>query len=130
MTTPPQRTIWRFIAVGIVNTVAGLTLIYSARALGFGEVTANATGYTIGFALSFGLNRQWTFRQSGYVLRHMLRFAVVILLAWLVNLIVLLELLHLGLNAAIAQACTVPVYTLISYLGCRNWVFTKTAAAA
>lgn len=130
MTTPPQRTLWRFFAAGVINTAAGLTMIYGARALGFGEVAANATGYTFGLALSFVLNRQWTFRQSGSVLRHILRFVVVMLLAWLANLVVLLQLLHLGVNALVAQALAVPVYALISYLGCRNWVFTKTAAAA
>lgn len=123
MTDQPRRTFWRFITVGMANTAAGLAFIYGARALGLGEVAANATGYAMGLMLSFGLNRQWTFRQRGPLLPHALRFAAVMLLAWLVNVAVLLELMRWGVTAVLAQAGAVLPYTLISYLGCRHWAF-------
>lgn len=119
----PRRTLWRFAVVGVANTVAGLALIYGARALGLGEVAANATGYAVGLMLSFGLNRQWTFRQRGPLLPHVLRFATVMLLAWLVNVAVLLALMRWGVTAVLAQAGSVLPYTLVSYFGCRYWVF-------
>ena len=119
----PRRTFWRFIAVGVVNTAVGLTFIYGARTLGLGEVAANATGYAIGLMVSFGLNRQWTFRQCGPLLPHVLRFATVMLLAWLVNVAALLELMRWGVSAVFAQAGAVLPYTVVSYLGCRWWVF-------
>jgi putative flippase GtrA len=65
ITMKPRRTLWRFAVVGAVNTFVGLAFIYSARAMGLGEVSANATGYAIGLVLSFGLNRFWTFRHRG-----------------------------------------------------------------
>lgn len=119
----PRRTLWRFATVGMLNTVAGLALIYSGRALGLGEVSANATGYAIGFMLSFALNRHWTFRHRGPLIANVSRFSVVTLLAWLANLVVLLELMRWGVTAVLAQACAVLPYTLVSYLGCRWWVF-------
>lgn len=119
----PRRTLWRFLAVGMANTAAGLAFIYGARTLGLGEVAANATGYATGLMLSFGLNRQWTFRQRGPLLPHVLRFATVMLLAWLVNVAVLLELMRWGVSAVFAQAGAVLPYTVVSYLGCRWWVF-------
>ncbi len=122
-TIRPPRTFWRFIAVGVANTALGLTFIYAARALGLGEVAANAMGYAMGLMLSFGLNRQWTFCQRGPLLPHALRFAMVMLLAWLVNVAVLLELMRWGVTAVLAQAGAVLPYTLISYMGCRHWAF-------
>jgi len=122
-TIKPRRTLWRFAMVGMLNTIAGLALIYGARALGLGEVAANATGYAVGLALSFTLNRHWTFRHRGPLLAHVSRFSVVTLFAWLANLVVLLELMHWGVTAVLAQAGAVLPYTLVSYLGCRWWVF-------
>ncbi|SFN18422.1 Putative flippase GtrA (transmembrane translocase of bactoprenol-linked glucose) [Formivibrio citricus] len=122
-TAHPRRTFWRFVVVGMANTFAGLAFIYGARALGLGEVAANATGYAIGLMLSFGLNRQWTFRQRGPLLPHVLRFASVMLLAWLINVAVLLGLMRWGVSAVLAQAGAVLPYTVVGYLGCRWWVF-------
>ena len=121
----PARTLWRFASVGVVNTFAGLAFIYIARGLGLGEVGANATGYVVGLVLSFGLNRHWTFDHRGPALTRALRFALVMLLAWLANLAVLLGLLRGGVTAALAQAGAVLPYAAISYLGCRWWVFSN-----
>lgn len=121
----PGRTLWRFASVGVVNTFAGLAFIYIARGLGLGEVAANATGYAVGLVISFVLNRRWTFEHRGPVLARALRFAMVMLLAWLANLVVLLGLLHGGVTAALAQAAAVLPYAVVSYLGCRWWVFSN-----
>lgn len=118
-----RHSFWRFAVVGVANTVVGLAFIYIARALGLGEVSANATGYAIGLVLSFGLNRHWTFAHRGPLLPRAFKFSVVMLLAWLANLAVLLELLRWGVIAVLAQAVAVLPYTLVSYLGCRWWVF-------
>ena len=123
MTMKPRRTLWRFAVVGAVNTFVGLAFIYSARAMGLGEVSANATGYAIGLVLSFGLNRFWTFRLRGPLLPHVLRFSVVMLLSWLANLVALLQLMRWGMTPALAQASAVLPYSMVSYLGCRWWVF-------
>ena len=123
MSSKPHRTVWRFAMVGVLNTAAGLTVIYAARALGLGEVAANASGYALGLMLSFTLNRRWTFRHRGPWLALAARFSVVTLLAWLANLAVLLALLRLGVAAVLAQAGAVLSYTVLSYLGYRWWAF-------
>lgn len=123
----PRRTLWRFACVGAANTLSGLALIYIARALGLGEVSANATGYAVGLALSFGFNRRWTFAHRGPLFVRALRFAMVMMLAWLANLGALLSLLSAGVTAALAQAGAVLPYTLVGYLGCRWWVFARSS---
>jgi putative flippase GtrA len=113
----------RFIVVGVANTAVGLAFIFAARALGLDEVPANAVGYAFGIALSFALNRAWTFRHKGPVLANALKFLVVMLLAWVANLVALLEFLRLGIAPASAQVGAVLPYTVVSYFGCRWWAF-------
>ena len=123
----PRRTLWRFLTVGAINTFAGLGFIYLARRLGMGEVGANATGYGLGLVLSFGLNRGWAFQHRGGFARSAVRFASVMLLAWLANVAALLTMLHSGTSATLAHALAVIPYATIGYFGCRRWVFAHAA---
>lgn len=118
-----RYTVWRFGAVGVGNTAVGLAFIYGARASGLGEVAANAMGYAAGLMFSFALNRRWTFGGRGPLLRHAVKFVLVVLFAWLLNIVTLLGAMYLGMAAVLAQAMAVLPYALVSYCGCRWWVF-------
>lgn len=124
-----ENALWRFVVVGLGNTVLGLSFIYGARALGLGDVAANAVGYATGLALSFGLNRSWTFKHRGPWLPHLAKFTGVMMLAWLANLAALLQLINGGVPAILAQACAVLPYTFVCYIGCRWWVFTNRSSS-
>jgi putative flippase GtrA len=51
----------KFAVVGVANTFVGLSAIYLRKwLLGFGDAISNTCGYSIGLALSFILNREWT----------------------------------------------------------------------
>lgn len=114
----------RFLVVGLGNTLTGLAIIYAAQAAGAGEIVANATGYTVGLALSFVLNRRWTFRHRGALFSALLRFAAVLAVAYVANLAVVLGAIWgLGINSYIGQALGVPVYTVVSYIGSRWYAF-------
>lgn len=113
----------RFMLAGVANTAVGLAFIYATRALGAGEVASNATGYAFGVAISFVLNRQWTFGDQGRLLAGAARFLVVVLLAWLANVVALLQCMRWGMAPAVAQAAAVVPYALVSYIGCRWWAF-------
>ena len=114
----------RFSLVGVVNSLIGLLVIYSAMLLGAGDASANAFGYLVGILVSFALNRSWTFGARGAPGESFLRFLAVIAAAYFANLGTVLFLIDgLGLNSYFAQACGVPVYTLGVYAGCRVFVF-------
>lgn len=123
-------TVWRFGVVGVGNTAVGLAFIYAARAAGLGEVAANAAGYAVGLMFSFALNRRWTFGGRGPFLRHAVKFVLVVLAAWLLNIVTLLGAMRLGMAAVLAQAVAVLPYTVVSYCGCRWWVFADRPAQA
>ena len=119
----------RFSLVGVVNSLIGLLVIFSAKFLGAGDVSANALGYLVGILVSFAHNRSWTFGARGAPGEAFLRFAVVIAAAYFANLGTVLFLIDgLGVNSYFAQACGVPIYTLGVYAGCRFYVFPREGA--
>jgi putative flippase GtrA len=120
----------KFGVVGIANTLIGLLAIYLCKWLfGFGDALANISGYTIGLAVSFLLNRGWTFQHSGAVLPALARFLVIFALAYLLNLGTVLITIHsFDVNSYLAQAIGIAPYTVFFYLGSHYFVF-KSAPA-
>jgi putative flippase GtrA len=117
----------RFGAVGLLNTIVGLTAIYSVlfffRA---GPIIANVIGYSIGLILSFFLNRNWTFDQAGTGHAKLPAFLLVVGLSYLCNLgVVAAGSYVFGLSPYLAQLFGVPIYTTAMFLGCRMFVFTS-----
>ncbi|MCF6262299.1 MAG: GtrA family protein [Xanthomonadales bacterium] len=126
-----SSSIIRFGITGIANTLFGLLMIYLGKLLGAGDITANIFGYSCGLLLSFQLNSSWTFRYQGRLLPVVYKFCMVILIAYLVNLsIVLYSINELLINSYFAQALGVLPYAIISYLGLRFYVFTKESSKA
>lgn len=115
----------RFFAVGCFNTLIGLATIYAGLGLiGLGDIAANAVGYATGLAVSFLLNRVWTFRDSGPVLLALVKFLGAFALAYLLNLGTLWLLIHgWGVNGYLAQAVAMVPYTVSFFLMSRMLVF-------
>jgi putative flippase GtrA len=120
----------KFVVVGIANTLVGLFAIYLCKwLLGFSDALANISGYMIGLAVSFLLNRGWTFRHSGAVLPALARFLVIFALAYLLNLATVLIAIHsLGVNSYLAQAIGIAPYTVFFFLGSRYFAFRSAPA--
>jgi putative flippase GtrA len=119
-----DRKLFRFLLVGLGNTVVGLGAIYFAmHALGWSTVPSNAFGYTCGLILSFLLNRNWTFKHDGAHGPAMLRFMLVTGVAYAANLLVVLGAEHFGASPDLAQPLGTPFYTACSYLGSRYFAF-------
>jgi putative flippase GtrA len=114
----------RFLAVGVLNTLVGLGTIYLCKWLGgIGDVTANIIGYAVGLANSFAWNRHWTFGHAGAVLPAIVRFVLVFLIAYLLNLGTVMAAIYVGINSYVAQAFGIAPYTTFFYLGSRWFVF-------
>lgn len=119
-----RTTILRFLLVGVGNTLVGLGSIFGAKGvLGMGDVAANAFGYSIGVAVSFTLNRAWTFQHGGSVSKSLKLFLLVQVAAYFVNLLCVLLLIDSGVNTYLAQALGIAPYTIVSYLGSRYLAF-------
>jgi putative flippase GtrA len=105
--------------------VVGLLVIYACKwFLSFGDVAANACGYGVGLMTSFVLNSRWTFAYRGPRLAALIKFLMVALVAYGMNLLtVWLAIHYAGINGYVAQAMGIPPYTLTSYLASKFIVF-------
>jgi putative flippase GtrA len=114
----------RFLLVGMGNTIVGLAVIFAAKGIfELGDVTSNAIGYGTGLVVSFSLNRSWTFRHEGTIMRSLVAFILVQVVAYCSNLACVMGMIAYGVDSYLAQALGIPPYTLISYLGSRYIAF-------
>jgi len=101
-------------------------MIYLAKWLGTGDISANIFGYACGLLLNFKLNSSWTFRYQGRLGPAFYKFVLVILVAWGVNMgVVLTAISHFDVNPWIAQATGVIPYAILTYFGLKHLVFPK-----
>ena len=119
------RQVQRFAAVGLVNTVIGLAAIYAVMFFfQSGAVIANAIGYIIGLAVSFLLNRTWTFNSNRPVALVFPKYLLVVAIAYPLNLgVVLVAISYFFANPYFAQLIGVGIYTVCMFFGCRWFVF-------
>ena len=116
----------RFLMVGVLNTLVGLGCIWLLLWAGATPVLANAAGFLIGMAVSFSVNRRWTFEHRGDWRASLGRWLLVAGIAYAANLGVMLGLTRLlGVDPYLAQIPGIAAYTLLSYLGAKVFVFAR-----
>ncbi len=118
----------RFLAVGVLNTIVGYGLTFGALAFGAPYLAATALGTACGLAVSFAMNRRFTFRHRGSAGSAAVRFAAVSLGCYLAA--------YPAARAALAGWAASPltpdqtaavagsaIYTLLHYAALRRIVF-------
>ena len=68
---------WKFLSVGVINTLVGsgvMFLLYNVAHVGYW--IASAANYVVGSAVSYVLNKKFTFRNTQSTGKTLLRFAV------------------------------------------------------
>ena len=126
-----------FLVVGGVNTVVG-TLWFALfdgligyRWNGFGHYPALVLTYVFAILCAFFLYRTVVFRVRGHVVRDLMRFSLVYVTAFFVNLALLAVLVTgLGWPAFASQCLIVFVTTLLSWFGHRKFSFRRTRESA
>jgi|SRR5688500_1207558 putative flippase GtrA len=114
----------RFLLTGAANTLLGLGIIYALKLAGMHDLPANLLGYTLGISISYALHASWSFEYRGSIRAALPRYILVIVLAYAANLAtVSIALYWWKLNGYLAQACGIPPYVLVGYLGSRLYVF-------
>jgi putative flippase GtrA len=114
----------RYLMVGVVNTVIGLSIIFALMHLGVADVAANAAGYAIGLCVSFVLNGRWTFGAATLDAGRLLRFLLVVGVAYLANLAALVVARDaLGWGSHLGQLAGAVTYTAVGFVGSRWFAF-------
>ncbi|MHB2247719.1 GtrA family protein [Pseudomonas fitomaticsae] len=129
MTAPKllDRSLFKFLIVGIGNTLTGLSVIYAMKYFfAANDIYANAFGYTCGLIVSYALNSRWTFEFKGEQLSAFKRFCICFLLSYAANILTVMTLIKaLSLDAYLAQALGMPAYTVTNYILCKHYAFKK-----
>lgn len=115
----------KFLLVGLANTGVCLSVLYATKWwIGLDDVSANLAGYGTGLAVSFALNKRWTFGFVGGTMAALRRFMLVFVVSYAANLATVLLLIRdLGIDGYWAQPVGIVPYTLLSYFGSRSYVF-------
>lgn len=116
---------FRFVLVGIANTVLGYAIIFGLMYLAeFSPEISNLSGYFFGLLISYVLNRNFTFESIQRRDVEFLRFIIVFAVAYLANLMVLIFLVRVVFfSPGWAQVVSGGVYIVISYFLNKYYVF-------
>ncbi len=121
-----HRELFRYLSVGVVNMAVGLSTIYLCMyVLHATDLRANELGYCAGVVCSFVLNRRWTFASNDAWVPQLVRFLMVLGIAYAANVVTVLGLVGLGTNRYLAQALGTVPYTAFGYIGSRLFAFRR-----
>jgi len=123
-----MSTFARFLAVGLLNTAVGYGTTFAALAFRAPYLAATALGTAFGLAVSFAMNRRYTFRHRGDPRAAALRFAAVSLACYLAAFPAARAALDGWAAAPLSPDQTAAVagsavYTLLHYVALRRIVF-------
>jgi putative flippase GtrA len=118
----------RFTAVGASGYVVNLvTFALCVHALELDYRLAAFVSFLVAVSNNFWWNRLWTFdARNGHAGEQALRFLVISVAAFVVNLVIL-EVLVItgGLKEVVAQAIAVAAATPCNFLGNKLWTFSE-----
>ena len=115
----------RFCVVGASGYVVNLA-VYTALLKGadFHYALAATCSFVVAVTNNYTWNRAWTFHaQRGHVGWQGLRFLVVALAAYGVNLILLSALIGFGVDKVLSQAIAIVLVTPLNFVGNKLWSF-------
>lgn len=123
--------LWKFIIVGIINTVVGTAIMFGLYNLaGASYWFSSGANYTLTSILSYFLNKHFTFQnkdQSIWVgIRFVINIAICFGLAYGIAKPITLSLLgnySIAVQENIAMAVGMVLFTVFNYLGQRFFAF-------
>jgi len=128
-----DRIFFKFLLVGIVNTIVGSGLMFIIyNVFGLGYWISSAANYVLGSILSFFLNKYWTFNIRKWSLYMIVAYIAVIVISWFLAYKIARTVLYFLLSdrpqkirdnvSLFAGMC---LFTGLNYLGQRFIVFKK-----
>ena len=129
-----DKTLLRFLLVGVINTLVGagsMFLLYNL--IGCSYWLSSAANYLTGGIVSYFLNKYFTFENKERSFTQVLLFAGLTVLCWLIAYGVAKPvMLHLLSDRSVivqensAMLVGMVLYTILNYLGQRSVVFKNT----
>lgn len=121
-----HRQLFRYAVVGIGSNVALYLAYLVLTYFGLGHKTAMTLVYAVGILQTFLLNSQWTFGHKGDTRGAFIRYVIVYLLGYLVNLSGLLIFVDvIGFSHQWIQGVMIIIVALMLFVLQKLWVFDK-----
>lgn len=127
-----DASMWKFLLVGVANTLLSAVIMFLLEGLGYWPSTAIA--YVAGSVLSFFLNRHFTFQSKAPFWPSVLRFAINVAVCYVIAYSLAQPLAELilgwiGLPAIwverLAKLGGMVLFTCLNYFGQRFFAFRK-----
>lgn len=126
-----DKKLFKFIIVGIINTLIGMAIMFGLYNLaGFSYWLASAANYVLTSILSFFLNKHFTFQNKDKYWKTALRFIVNIAACYLIAYgvakpatVFLLSGYNIRIQENIAMGVGMVIFTGLNYLGQRLFAF-------
>lgn len=124
-----------FLIVGAMNTLIGFLwftlFLWIFAAVPAGYMIALVAAQVISVLCAYVLYRTFVFRVRGHILRDLVRFSMVYVVSFSINLVALPLLVELlQMNPLVAQLIIVTVTTIVSYVGHNYFSFRRKDGAA
>ena len=128
---------FRFILVGIINTMVGLSVIVLLlNGLGFSYWSATFIGNVCGAAVSFMLNRTFTFKSAVPLSKGIPSFVFILFISYLLAYSISEQIVRIVSGYVllpiskenVAVLLGMGLYTFINYFGQKYIVFAKTSS--
>lgn len=128
-----DKTVWKFLLVGVVNTAVGsaaMFLLYNLA--GCSYWISSAANYIIGGIVSFFLNKYFTFQSREWSWAQAVKFAVNVAVCYLIGYGIakpaamwLLSGQPVKIQENVAMVVGMGLYFVLNYLGQRFFAFRK-----
>ena len=131
-----DKTMWKFLLVGIINTVVGCgTMFLLYNLAGFSYWLSSAANYVVGGVCSYFLNKYFTFQNKEHSWKQVGRFVLTVGICYLIGYglakplaLKLLSGYSTKLQENVAMVIGMCLYTGLNYLGQRFFAFKKKTA--
>ena len=130
-----DKTFITFLVVGMINTLFGTTIMFVLyNVFGRSYWASSFCDYLFGSILSFFLNKHFTFHYQGYDWKSIVKFALNIIICYLIAYSLALPLTKLALESMhfskivvenIAMLVGTCLFMLINYIGQKFFAFKK-----
>lgn len=122
---------WRFLVVGVINTIAGTLIMFCLyNIFGCSYWVSSVTNYVSVSILSYILNKKYTFRYTGETFSSMMKFIGNIAVCYMTAYGIAKPLMKLIMNESsvylqenVAMLTGMVIFTVMNYIGQRYFVF-------
>ena len=125
--------LWKFLLVGIINTLIGATVMFSCyNLLHFSYWISSAANYVVGSIVSYFLNKNFTFHNKSNSWKTVIKFVINIFVCYLLAYGVakpltayLLSSVSINVKENVAMLVGMCLFVGLNYLGQRFFAFSS-----